>query len=993
MKMYQKALLGALLSFSLVLLSACGGSGAAKTAQQISIESIAMYAKNGVQAPTLQDYINVGVLGVNASNIDLINTTVQRLTYADVDSAEEIREIAENLGITLLDLIPPVISLIGSNTVSIAQGSVYIEEGAIATDLIDGEVPVNITGSVDTNTVGIYTITYFAEDKAKNSASITRRVNVLATPDCPQVITHAYNPATGEENDFATPCDVPDGWVIGSLIDNTPPVIRLLGVSPLHLTIGSVYNDAGASATDNKDGDISANLIIDNPVNTSVAGTYYVTFNVVDAAGNQAIQVTRTVIVSLPAKVYGNGGSYTVAAPMDEPVNGKSVILMPVGVSAAKPTPVVFFAPGWKSTNYTDYESLLNFIVSHGYSVIATKDDSGNYTANHLISYIREMVNNPAIKPLLDLSRIGVIGHSSGGGHAFSILNELSDTEGWGSSGRFLFAMEPWFAFDMRQSDMQTLPSNTNTVILQFGEGGFNVNNNTDTRIPLSEFYLLESIPDNRKDYQIFTNANHDYPKGNTPYSEMQGVLKPLDALMELTFKDPVNAVAHQIALEVGNDDPYNQGLGAQKVKLIGDYHYKCHGADNSGADSTLVNSDIDYCAIHEGAFPPETFFSATPTNTSKAKPALGRSIVDQAFGKTIIRFTDRLNQNDTPTVNANGDRVLRGNSHPYPKTQAWNSDMSMLRLRYRLYDAKTLTELPITSGLNDLSDLYYKNGALSEMKWSNVNPNVFYGVWSNQFWKGTINRATNTISFDLLKDFATAQVTYDRFTIGKYEGNIDFNDQYVIFAARKTGVKYLTAIVYDMQNNTILGSPKDFPAAEWPDQGQVFDWISVSPLGNHILMSTGNKIDQYDMNLNFVRPLASSAGHGDLGIDQNGDEAYIQYEYGLNSGIWIYRLKDGFRIQLLPDKYNGGHISCRNYNRRGWCYASTTQEGFREVSAIRLDYSGPVSHIVNRFSQTHTSGHNSMGNVSPDGKQLLFESDWGDGAIHWADRETYLVK
>ena len=37
---------------------------------------------------------------------------------------------------------------------------------------------------------------------------------------CPQVITHAYNPQTGEEKDFATPCDVPKGWIKGTAPDS-----------------------------------------------------------------------------------------------------------------------------------------------------------------------------------------------------------------------------------------------------------------------------------------------------------------------------------------------------------------------------------------------------------------------------------------------------------------------------------------------------------------------------------------------------------------------------------------------------------------------------------------------------------------------------------------------------------------------------------------------------------------------------------------------------
>ncbi len=777
--------------------------------------------------------------------------------------------------------------------------------------------------------------------------------------------------------------------------DTIPPVVTRLGSASVTLIAGDIYTDAGATASDNKDGDITNKIVTHNPVNTVIAGTYTVIYNVDDVAGNHALQVTRKVTVNpvVSDRSYGIAGSNTIAAAIEESVYGNSTIIMPVGVTAKNPVPVVFFAPGFKDTNYKNYQTLLNFIASHGYAVIFANDTNG-FSPAVLMTHFKQMVDNPVITPLLDTSKIGVVGHSSGGGYAFRILKEFSDTdnEGWGENGRFLLALEPWFIFGMTEDDMKTLPSNSNIVIQQYGEGGNNDGNNTDARIALTEYYLLDSIADNQKDYHVFADADHGYPNGSGEYSAMQGILKPLDAIMELTFKETPDIGAQQVALEVGNDDPYNDGHGIQEVKLIGDYKYPCHGAD------TLIN----YCAIFPSALPPESNFDSIATKLPKSglKPALGESYVDQEFGKTVTRFTDRVNQADTPTENANGDRYPRGNAQPYSKTQAWNSDMTMIRMNYRLYDARTLQELAITSGTNSLHELYNPiNFALNEKKWSSTNPNVFYGVrngsgaFNGNFWKGTINTAKTAVKWDLVKSFASDEFTYDRFTLGKYEGNIDYNDKYVVFAARKAGQKYLTAIVYDIENNNVRKT-MDFPAVSWPDKGQVFDWMSVSPLGKHVLMSTGGKIDQYDMDLNFIRLLSGSAGHGDLGVDQDGVEAYVQYEYGGNNGIWIYRLSDGFKVRLLPDKYNGGHISCRNYNRRGWCYASTTAAGYKEIIAIKLDYSGPENHVVNRFVQTQTSKLvQSMGNVSPDGKRILFESDWGDDSIHWADKDTYLVK
>ena len=59
--------------------------------------------------------------------------------------------------------------------------------------------------------------------------------------------------------------------------------------------------DPGATATDNVDGDITADIVIDDSaVDTSTLGTYRVTFNVSDAAGNAAEEVIRNVTVVAP---------------------------------------------------------------------------------------------------------------------------------------------------------------------------------------------------------------------------------------------------------------------------------------------------------------------------------------------------------------------------------------------------------------------------------------------------------------------------------------------------------------------------------------------------------------------------------------------------------------------------------------------------------------------------------------------------------------------
>ena len=88
-----------------------------------------------------------------------------------------------------------------------------------------------------------------------------------------------------------------DGSSSGKSKDTTAPVITLTGNNPQVIEAGTQYVELGATATDNRDGDLSTAIVIDaTQVNTSVPGTYTVTYNVSDSAGNLAATATRTVI-------------------------------------------------------------------------------------------------------------------------------------------------------------------------------------------------------------------------------------------------------------------------------------------------------------------------------------------------------------------------------------------------------------------------------------------------------------------------------------------------------------------------------------------------------------------------------------------------------------------------------------------------------------------------------------------------------------------------
>src|SRR3989338_2378390 len=110
------------------------------------------------------------------------------------------------------DTIAPIITLNGESSINLNIDEIYTEEGAMATDDVDGDVAIVISGSVDTSTAGTYTITYTATDTAGNSATpVIRTVNVgdVITSSEPPALEPESQPEAGQPS-AETPTPEPE---------------------------------------------------------------------------------------------------------------------------------------------------------------------------------------------------------------------------------------------------------------------------------------------------------------------------------------------------------------------------------------------------------------------------------------------------------------------------------------------------------------------------------------------------------------------------------------------------------------------------------------------------------------------------------------------------------------------------------------------------------------------------------------------------------------
>jgi hypothetical protein len=116
-----------------------------------------------------------------------------------------------------------------------------------------------------------------------------------------------------------------------------PPVITLNGENLITLLFGSPWNDPGATVTDNLDADPTVTIGGDT-VDISIPGaSYVVTYDATDDDGNQAVQLTRTVIIAEPTTppVIELNGDATMTITLEE---AKTWIDLDPGVSATDAT-------------------------------------------------------------------------------------------------------------------------------------------------------------------------------------------------------------------------------------------------------------------------------------------------------------------------------------------------------------------------------------------------------------------------------------------------------------------------------------------------------------------------------------------------------------------------------------------------------------------------------------------------------------------------------
>ncbi|MBI1320346.1 MAG: DUF5011 domain-containing protein [Candidatus Hydrogenedens sp.] len=252
-----------------------------------------------------------------------------------------------NSAIDSVDIIAadaPVVTLLGDSIIELNCKDEYIEPGFTAEDNIDGDITdeVNITGAVNTSRAGDYTLTYQVQNSFGFDSAVKQRVVVVRDSDSPtltligstDITLECKTPFVDPGYTATDPCEgdltsrvvvsgtvntsTPGSYTLAynvadsggnaavqltrriTVVDTIAPTITLIGNPTINLEVecGTTFTDPGATAADLCGGDLTASIVKNlGGLDTRTPGVYTLSYNVKDAANNNARVATRTVTV------------------------------------------------------------------------------------------------------------------------------------------------------------------------------------------------------------------------------------------------------------------------------------------------------------------------------------------------------------------------------------------------------------------------------------------------------------------------------------------------------------------------------------------------------------------------------------------------------------------------------------------------------------------------------------------------------------------------
>ncbi len=245
--------------------------------------------------------------------------------------------------------------------------------------------------------------------------------------------------------------------------------------------------------------------------------------------------------------------------------------------------PVIFYSHPYGGTNPDNSQELFKRLASNGFNVVHVPYQLNDRLKQYTQLWVGFRTAAQHYGAKFDLTKVGFVGHCFGGGaspemarRAFGAPTENGLTSAWGSAGRMLYIMAPWFSYPGIDSpstiadNYHQIPDDVRTVIQLFADDDTN-----DDQIAVKDIW--EKLPPTMTDKDFILlrsdqcgtfalNAGHTVPAtyntggpgtGNNAHDEW-AIARRIHALADYAFKgsEAARALAYPRtpeALSLGN--------------------------------------------------------------------------------------------------------------------------------------------------------------------------------------------------------------------------------------------------------------------------------------------------------------------------------------------------------------------------------------------------------------------------------------------------------
>lgn len=401
---------------------------------------------------------------------------------------------------------------------------------------------------------------------------------------------------------------------------------------------------------------------------------------------------------------------------------------------------------------------------------------------------------------------------------------------------------------------------------------------------------------------------------------------------------------------------------------------------------------------------------ATSPGRTPQSRPSYNAPFSDPLYNTTTTRVTGDAGSSLPPPWNSQnwGTTNSYVAHHYYSEHPAWSADDQYIWLAFHgtgglLIERKGANDYTVANPNRSAGAM----GFVSIPHWDPTEPDTFVGIRNagNLNLVGKYNVETNTM---------TTVMTvpgYHNLRISEARNGSSYDGSKIAFLGVRDSDNQAVCVGVDIDAQTVdievdlnaLGySPADDDGA-WCNNFK-YCTCRVSAKGEHLIAFTNasNSLHPGDFRNNayFFRwsdgqnlgriPANGNEecpGHWDTGVNQANEDIIFgkcnadlsaEIPPGMQGNMVTVRLSDRQYTAVGPNI--GGHSTCKNAGRRGWCFQSTFDSVNANIRAYKLDGSR-IEHIANAYNASPTNyWAQTQASVSPSGTKVVWASDWDTG-------------